>query len=79
MKTIRYIIAAVMIITTLSLTGCAGLSETQQRTLSGGAIGAGAGAGIAAIAGGKAGVGAVVGGAAGALTGYIIGETNKKK
>ena len=36
------------------LTGCAGMSDTQQRTLSGGAIGAAAGAGITAIAGGDA-------------------------
>jgi hypothetical protein len=57
--------------------GCAGMTQTQQRTLSGGAIGAAGGAGIAAIAGGNAATGALVGGAAGALTGYIVGEKNK--
>jgi hypothetical protein len=75
MKKIPYI--AVLFIIIFSLVGCAGMSETQQRTLSGGVIGAGAGAGIAAIAGGNAWVGAAVGGAGGALTGYIIGESHK--
>lgn len=79
MKTIRYVAAVVMILATLIMAGCAGLSETEQRTMTGAIIGAGAGAGIAAIAGGNAGVGAAVGGAAGALTGYIIGEKNKTK
>jgi len=75
MKKIKYIVALFLIV--FSLGGCAGMSETQQRTLSGGVIGAGAGAGIAAIAGGNAWAGAAVGGAAGALTGYIIGESHK--
>lgn len=57
--------------------GCAGMSETQQRTMSGGVMGAAAGAGVAAIAGGDAGVGALVGAGAGALGGYMIGESNK--
>ena len=47
MKKIKYMIAVVSII--LLIAGCAGMSETQQRTVSGGAIGAGAGSGIAAI------------------------------
>jgi osmotically inducible lipoprotein OsmB len=55
--------------------GCAGMTPTQQRTLSGGAIGAAGGAALSAIAGGSAAVGAVVGGAAGALTGALIGES----
>ncbi len=54
---------AVLFLIVLSLTGCAGMSETQQRILSGGVIGAGAGAGVAAIAGGDAWVGAAIGGA----------------
>jgi len=79
METIRYATAVVLILAMLTMAGCAGLSETEQRTMTGAVIGAGAGAGIAAIAGGNAGVGAAVGGAAGALTGYIIGEKNKAK
>jgi hypothetical protein len=73
-------IAAVILLVTFVFTiGCAGMSETEQRTVTGGLIGAGAGAGIAALAGGNAGVGAAVGATGGALTGYIIGEKNKNK
>jgi osmotically inducible lipoprotein OsmB len=57
--------------------GCSGMTRTQQTTLSGGALGAATGAGIAAIAGGNAGVGALIGGAAGALGGYVVGEKTK--
>jgi len=53
--------------------GCAGMSERQQKTLSGGAIGAGGGALLGAVTGGSPAVGAAVGGAAGALGGYIMG------
>ena len=54
--------------------GCAGMTHTQQKTLSGGAIGAAGGAVLGAVVGGSPAVGAAVGGAAGAATGYIIGE-----
>ncbi|HTJ88838.1 MAG TPA: hypothetical protein VL356_01480 [Acidocella sp.] len=54
-----------------SLVGCSGMTRTQQRMLSGGAIGAVGGAAITALVGGPvllgtalgAGVGAVAGGA----------------
>ncbi|QPC43174.1 hypothetical protein HW532_11020 [Kaustia mangrovi] len=45
-----------------------------ERALSGGAIGAGAGAGLAAITGGSVGTGALVGGAAGAVTGAVTSD-----
>lgn len=45
-----------------------------ERALSGGAIGAGAGAGLAAITGGAVGTGAIVGGAAGAATGAVTAD-----
>lgn len=79
MKKILYGTALVMIVTMVWMAGCAGLSEKEQRTLTGSMMGAAAGAGIAAIAGGNAGVGAAVGGAAGALTGYIIGAKSEKE
>lgn len=53
----------------LFFAGCAGLSATEQRVLSGGAIGAGSGALIGAAAG-SAGIGAAVGGGVGLLAGY---------
>ena len=74
----KKIIAIGIVMVILStMIGCAGMSDQQQRTLSGSVIGAAGGAGIAAIAGGNAGVGAAVGAVAGGLTGYIIGEKKK--
>ncbi len=58
--------------------GCAGMSEREQRTLTGGAIGAGGGAVLSGISGGRPAVGAAVGGAVGALTGYILGDRNAR-
>jgi osmotically inducible lipoprotein OsmB len=49
---------------------CAGMSPTEQRVLSGGAIGAGSGALIGAAAG-NAGAGAAIGGGAGLLGGFL--------
>lgn len=62
----------------LILGGCAGMSDTQQRTLSGAAIGTGAGAVVGAIAG-SAGWGAAIGAAAGAAGGYIYDKNQKSK
>jgi osmotically inducible lipoprotein OsmB len=71
MKSIKGL--AVVLLATLSF-GCAGMSNRQQTTLSGGAIGAGGGALLGGVSGGSPAVGAVLGGAAGALTGYILGD-----
>lgn len=64
-KILVFVVAA-----TLLVSSCAGLSTTEQRVLSGGAIGAGGGALIGWAAGNPA-VGAAVGAGAGALGGYI--------
>ncbi|MGE5539392.1 MAG: YMGG-like glycine zipper-containing protein [Gemmatimonas sp.] len=58
--------ALLMLATTAS--GCSNLNQQQERALSGGAIGAGAGALIGAVSGSWV-VGAIVGGAAGAAVG----------
>lgn len=63
-----------MMILVCSLAACTGLSYTQQRTLTGGALGAAAGAGISAMTGGDPVTGAAIGGAGGAATGYIISK-----
>ena len=55
----------------LSLDGCSGMNRTQQRALSGGAIGAAGGAAIGAIAGGSLLTGALIGGAGGAAVGAL--------
>lgn len=52
------------------LLGCADMTRTQQRTLTGGAIGAAAGAGVSAISGGDPLTGAAIGGVGGAAIGY---------
>lgn len=61
----------------LSVTACSGMSNTEQRTLSGGAIGAAAGAGIVAIAGANPIWGALGGAAVGAAGGYIYDQYEK--
>ena len=66
---IRAIISVLVI--TIFLVGCSGLNKTEQRVLSGGAIGAGAGTVGAAIFGGPLVVGAAAGAAAGAIGGVI--------
>ena len=59
------------------LTACAGMTSTQQRTLSGAAIGTAGGMAIGAIAGGSVVTGAAVGAAAGALGGYLYDQNQK--
>lgn len=64
---------ALVLVTALTLGGCANMSQTQQDTAKGAAIGAVAGAILGGATGGskRAGTGAVVGGAVGAVGGYI--------
>lgn len=63
--------------TTLALLALAGLGlgacgySTGDRAVSGGLIGAGAGAGVSALTGGSVGTGALIGGAAGAAGGAL--------
>jgi len=58
--------------------GCSGMSNTEQRTLSGGAIGAGGGALIGWAAGCPA-CGAAIGAGAGAAGGYIYDRYEKSQ
>jgi hypothetical protein len=67
----KKILLALPLVTALTLTGCSNMNTTQQRELSGGAIGAAAGAGITAIAGGNPIWGAIGGAAVGVLGGYV--------
>lgn len=60
---------ALAMVSALGLGACG--YSTGDRALSGGALGAGAGAGVAAITGGSPVTGAVIGGAAGALGGAV--------
>lgn len=57
----------------LGLAACSGMNSTQERILSGGAIGAATGAGIGAVAGGLGiATGAAIGAAAGAAGGLLV-------
>ena len=58
--------------------GCAGLSDTQQRTGTGAAAGAAAGAAIGSFYG-SAGAGAAIGAAVGGAGGYIYDQHVKSK
>jgi hypothetical protein len=64
----RLAAAAVLI---LPLAACDGMSRTQQRALSGGAIGAAGGAAVGVMTGGSAVTGALIGGAGGAAVGAL--------
>jgi osmotically inducible lipoprotein OsmB len=75
MRTGRAIAAVVAAAT---LVGCSNMTATQQRTLSGGAIGAAGGAVIGAMAG-NAGLGAAAGAGAGLLGGYLYDSYEKSK
>ena len=58
-------------ISILGLTACSNLSDTEQRALTGGAIGAAGGAVLGAVAGSPA-IGAAVGGGLGAAVGALM-------
>ncbi len=58
----------------LSLSVAACGSSTSDRAISGGLIGAGVGAGTAALTGGSVGTGALIGGAGGAILGGVTSD-----
>ncbi len=66
----------VVVVVAGMLGACAGMSDTEQRTLTGGAAGAAGGAAIGALAG-NAGLGAAVGAGAGLLGGYVYDQHKK--
>ena len=63
------LIAPLLLAAALALTGCG--SNRGDRAISGGAIGAGAGAALSAMTGGSLLTGALIGGAAGAVGGAV--------
>ncbi len=65
----------IAVLSLLLLAGCSGMNSTEQRMLSGGAIGTGAGAIVGAATGGLSiAAGAAIGAVAGAASGYIVDE-----
>ncbi|WP_395020186.1 YMGG-like glycine zipper-containing protein [Dongia sp.] len=70
---------ATLALSGLLLTGCAGMGDTEQRVLTGAAIGAGAGAGLGAVTGGLSiPAGAIIGAGAGAVTGLAVDALKKQ-
>jgi len=65
---------AIILLAGLTLAGCSGMNRQEQRALSGGAIGAGGGALLGAIAGFNPLTGALIGGAGGAAVGALTGN-----
>lgn len=63
--------AALALALILPMAACSGMNRTQQRALSGGAIGAAGGAAVGALTGGSAVTGALIGGAGGAAIGAL--------
>lgn len=74
MTSLRRTLFAIPVVAVFAISGCANMTTGQQRELSGGAIGAAAGAGITALAGGSAIWGAVGGAAVGALGGFLYNK-----
>lgn len=65
----RLVVPLLLVGLALGLAGCG--NSPGMRALTGGVIGAGAGAGIAAVSGGKPATGALIGGAVGAVGGAV--------
>ena len=74
----KNVVVLLVMLLALGFSGCAGMSDTEQRTLSGGAIGAGAGTVVGAISGHTF-WGAAIGAAAGAAGGYLYDQDKKSK
>lgn len=72
-------LAPVALLVLLVAGGCSNMNSTEQRTLSGGAIGAGVGAVGTALTGGCIACGAAIGGAVGAGGGFLYDQVKKGK
>jgi osmotically inducible lipoprotein OsmB len=72
-------LTALALVVALAVSGCANMTRTQQRMLSGAAIGATGGAAIVAIAGGSVLTGAAVGAAAGTVGGLLVDQQSNPK
>ena len=69
---------ALVVGATVLIAGCAGMSDTEQRALTGTGIGAAGGAVIGAMAG-NAGMGAIIGAGAGLAGGLLVDHAKKNE
>jgi hypothetical protein len=72
-------IVAAMALLIAMVTGCSHMSTTQQRALSGGAIGAGSGAALTILTGGSVLLGTAIGAGVGTVGGLIYDDVQKSK
>ncbi len=76
MRQVRVFVAMAVLV--VMVTGCSHMSATQQRALSGGAIGAGSGALLTALVGGPVIVGTAIGAGVGTVGGLIYDDAKKR-
>jgi osmotically inducible lipoprotein OsmB len=76
-ETMKRLIVPVAALALLGVAGCSNMNDTQQRMLSGGAIGTGVGVVGTALTGGCIWCGAVIGGAVGTGAGYLYDQSKK--
>ena len=76
-NTMRIITLPVALAAVLTLSGCAGMSDTERRTLTGAGVGAAGGALIGSFSA-NAGKGALVGAGVGAVGGYLYDQDQKR-
>jgi hypothetical protein len=72
----RTVVFSSVLAAAVTLVGCAGMSDTERRTLEGGAIGAAGGALIGSFSA-DAGKGALIGAGVGAIGGYLFDQHKK--
>lgn len=70
--------AALAVALIAPLAACDNMNRTQQRALSGGAIGAAGGAAVGVLTGGSAVTGALIGGAGGAAVGALTAPSGRR-
>jgi len=73
----KRLVYPLLVITLGSTVACTNMSSEEQGTVTGGLIGAAAGAGIANLTGGNGWTGAAIGAAAGAVVGNMKGKEAK--
>lgn len=78
MGMMRHILLVGALASALAASGCAGMSDTEQRAGTGAAIGAGGGAVIGALSGNTL-AGAAIGAGAGLVGGLVVDKTKKDK
>jgi len=74
----RNLTLPLVLATAITVTGCAGMTDTQRRVATGTGAGAATGALIGSFSA-NAGKGALIGGAVGALGGYLYDQHEKNR